>query len=58
MILSPVNEDVDTTGVEVGGESLSHVFQEHIPCSFAYMLVSSVDPNFSRPLVMYRGVDR
>ena len=51
-----VDKDVDTTqGVEVGGESSSHVFQEHIPCSFAYKVVNSVDPNFSRPLVMYRG---
>ena len=47
-ILKPVNKDVDTTqGVEVGVESLSHIFQEHIPCGFAYMVVSSVDPKFS-----------
>ena len=43
--------------MEVGGESSSHVFQEHIPCSFACMVVSSVDPDFSRPLVMHRGED-
>ena len=50
-ILKPVNEDVDVTqGVETGIESSSHVFQEHIPCSFAYKIVSSVDPDFSRPL--------
>ena len=55
-ILKPVNEDVDITqGVESGIESWSHVFQEHIPCSFAYKIVSSVDPDFSRPLAMYRG---
>ena len=55
-ILKP--DDKDTTqGVEVVGESSSHVFQEHIPCSFAYKVVSSVDPNFSRPLVMYRRED-
>ena len=42
-------------GVEVGGEASSHVFQEHIPCSFAYKVASSVDPNFSRPLVMHSG---
>ena len=29
----------------------------HVPCSFAYKIVSSVDPDFSRPLVMYRGED-
>ena len=57
-ILKPGDGDVDTTqGVEVGGESSSHVFQEHIPCSFTYKVVSSVDPNFSRHLVMYRGED-
>ena len=55
-ILKPVDKDVDTTqGVEVVGGFLSHVFQEHIPCGFAYKVASSVDPNFSRPLVMYRG---
>ena len=52
-MLKPVDKDLDTT--EVGRESSSRVFQEHIPCSFAYKVVSSVDPNFSRPLVMYRG---
>ena len=47
-ILKPVDKDVDTTqGVEVGGESSFHVFQEHLPCSFAYNVVSRVDPNFS-----------
>ena len=55
-ILKPVGKDVDTTqGVEVGGKSSTHVFQEHISCSFAYKVVSRVDPNFSRPLVMHRG---
>ena len=55
-ILEPVDKDLDTTqGVEVSGESSSHVFQEHIPCSFADKVVSSVDPKFSRPLVMYRS---
>ena len=41
--------------MEVGGESSSHVFQEHIPCSFACKVVSSIDPKFSRSIVMYRG---
>ena len=55
-ILKPVDKYADTTqGVEVGDESSSHVFQEHIPWSFAYQVVSNVDPNFSRPLVMYTG---
>ena len=55
-ILKPVNGDVVATqGVDIGIESTTHVFQEHIPCSFAYKIVSSVDPDLSRPLVMYRG---
>ena len=57
-ILKPANGDGNTTqGVEIGGESSSRVCQEYIPCSFAYKVVSSVDPNFSRPLVLYRGED-
>ena len=55
-ILKPVEKDVDTTqDVEVGGESSSHVFKEHIPFSLTYHVVSSVDSNCSRPLVIYRG---
>ena len=55
-ILKPVNEDVDATqGVDTGVKSSSTVYQEHVPCSFAYKLVSIVDPDYSRPLVMYRG---
>ena len=53
-ILKPVDKDVDIR-IEVGGESSSQVFQDRMPCSFAYKVVSSVDPNFSRQLVMYRG---
>ena len=57
-ILKPVDEDVDTTqGVEVRVESSSRVLQAHIPCSFAYKVVSNVDPNVFRPLVLYRGED-
>ena len=44
-----------TQGVGTGTKSSTHANQEHIPCSFAYKIISSVDPNFSRPLVMYRG---
>ena len=55
-ILRPAAKDVNTTqGVEVGGDSSYHVFQEHIPCSFTYKVLSSVDPNVSWPLVIYRG---
>ena len=40
-----------------GTASSTTVYQEHVPCSFAYKVVSSVVPDFSRPLVMYRGED-
>ena len=57
-ILKPVNGDVDVTqGVDIGIESSSRVFQEHIPCSFAYKIVNNVDPDFSRSLVRYEGED-
>ena len=51
------DEAMDTTqGVTVGGDEPTPVpFQEHLPCSFAYKLVSSVVPDFCRPLVSYRG---
>ena len=55
-ILKPVNEDV-TQGVDTDIESSCHVFQEHIPYSFAYNIVSSVDTGYSRPLVLYTGED-
>ena len=48
-IMKPVNGSVDVTrgvGVGVGVESSATVFQGHIPCSFAYKIVSSVDPDF------------
>ena len=32
-------------------------FKEHLPCSFAYKVVSSVVPDFSRPLVSYMRED-
>ena len=51
---------MDTTkGVPVGGDEPTPPgpFLEHLPCSFAYKLVSSVVPDFSRPLVSYRGED-
>ena len=57
-ILKPVNEDVDVTqGVDTDTKSPAHVYQEHVPCSFAYKIVRSFNPNFSRPLVIYRGED-
>ena len=57
-ILKPVNEGVDVTqGVSTGTASSTTVYHEHVPCSFAYKVVSNVDPDFSQPLVMYRGED-
>ena len=54
------DEAIDTTqGVAAGGDEPTPVgpFQEYLPCSFAYKLVHSVVPDFSRPLVSYRGED-
>ena len=48
-VLEPLN-DIDTTqGVEIGKESSTTPYQEHVACSF--------EPDFSRPLVMYCGED-
>ena len=54
------DEAMDIThGVAVGGGEPTPAgpFQVHLPCSFAYKLVSSVVPDLSRPLVSYRGDD-
>ena len=55
------HEAMDTTqGVAVGGDELAQaagLFQEQLPCSFAYKLVSNVVPESSRRLVSYRGDD-
>ena len=32
-------------------------FQEHTPCNVVYRIVSNVDPDLSRSLVMYKGED-
>ena len=61
-ILQRVGDEAkDTTqGVAVGGAEMTPAtgpFQEHLPCSFTYKLVSSVVPDFSVPLVSYRGED-
>ena len=49
---------MDTTeGAEVGGDeptTASGPFQGHLPCTFAHKVVSSVVPDFSRPLFSYR----
>ena len=43
--------------IDTGTESSTTVFQEHVHCRCAYKMVSIVDPDFSRPLVMYRDED-
>ena len=63
-ILQRVGDDeamATTRGVAVGGGdepiATSGPFQEHLPYSFAYQVVSSVVPDFSRPFVSYRRED-
>ena len=52
------DDAMDTTqGVATDSESSSRAFQEHLPRSFAYKIVSSVVSDYSRPLVSYRGED-
>ena len=49
---------MDTTqGVEEEGKTPIVPYQEHIACSFAYKIVSSVVPDFNKPIVWYRGED-
>ena len=56
-VLEPLS-DVDTIqGVEVGTESSITPYQEHVTCSFSYKIVSSASPDFSKPIVWYRGPD-
>ena len=46
-ISKTVNGEVDATqGVCTGTGYSTTIFQEHIPCSFAYKIVSSVDKDF------------
>ena len=57
-ILQSVGDGVYVTQCDsVGVESSTTDFQQHFPCSFAFKIVSSIDPNFSRPLIVYRGKD-
>ena len=60
-ILQRFDGAMDTTqGVAMGGDepiAASGPFQEHLPCIFAYNVVISVQPDFSRPLVSYREED-
>ena len=55
------DEAMDTTqGVAADGDEPTPAagpFQNHLPCSFAYKLVSSVVPDFSRPLASYMAED-
>ena len=54
-VLKPLR-DMDTTqGVEEEGKPSIVPYQEHIASSFAYKIVSSVVPDFNKPIVWYRG---
>ena len=54
-VLEPLS-DIDTTqGVAVGTEYSVTPYQEHVACSFGYKIVSSVVPDFNKPIVWYRG---
>ena len=47
--------NVDTTqGVTVSGETSITHYQEHVACSYSYKIVSSVIPDFNKPIVWYR----
>ena len=50
-----------TQGVAAGGDdkpiAASGPYKEHLPCSCAYKVVSSVLPDFSRPLIAHSGGD-
>ena len=56
-VLKPLN-DMDTTqGVEEWEEPSIGPYQEHVACTFSYKIVSSVVPDFDKPIVWYRGED-
>ena len=56
-VLKPLS-NIDTTQcVEEEGEPSIVPYQEPIACSFSYKIVSSVIPDFSTPIVWYRGED-
>ena len=61
LVLQRVDDEaMDTTqGVAVGGgePTASRPFQDHIPCNFAYKVVSIVVPDFITPLVSHSGGD-
>ena len=46
--------DCNLNSVESYEGSYSKKYQDHIPCSFAYKLIS-VDDRFSKPILLYRG---
>ena len=56
-VLTPLSNIDTTQGVEEEGEPSIVPYQEHVACSFSYKIVSSVIPEFNRPIVWYRGED-
>ena len=56
-VLKPIG-DVDTTqGVTPDVDSEVLPYQVHIACSFSYKIVSSIIPDFNKPIVWYKGED-
>ena len=53
-LLKKVDIGVHNDCFNYGGISFTTKYQDHIPCSFAYKLVS-VDDKFSKNAVLYRG---
>ena len=56
-VLKPLSGMDITQGVEEEGKPSIVPYQEHIACSFAYKIVSSIVPDFNKPIVWYRGED-
>ena len=55
-VLKPLSDCDTTQGVEIGTTSIT-AYQEHVACSFSYKIVSSILPDFNKPIVYYRGED-
>ena len=56
-VLKPLIGIKTTQGIEEDGEPSITPYHEHIACSFSYKIVSSVVPDFDKPIVWYRGED-
>ena len=52
-VLEPLSNADTTQGVTVGGEPSTIPYQKHVACSYSYKIVSSVIPDFNKPIVWY-----